>query len=373
MGTNVLIHLHPDFFHELRDVLRTWNKIQDDIEFVGVRPKHDLEVSLLEKGAISDNEATIITNQIRKDTGYKIKSSIIVFTEKRLFDDEYDELFVSGRESDEDPPNIAILSLQFLRKLYADSGKKTLMFKAIVSNILFSLGVDAGLAYHGKTLGCIMDFCNNMSDIEKCLVDGPKFCPKCKKLLKKKGANFLLDLVESFLETPDLESKDKNVTETILLREKMREEDEDSYNCDIALSFSGKDRTYARKLAKALTAASIKVFYDKSEKAKLWGRNLQIYLADLYRLRAKYCVPFLSENYKESRWAKYELQAMLAKEFEANKDYILPIRLDDTEIPGILSTKAYINWQEQPVDDIVGMIRQKLDDYAAMPTSLLLK
>jgi len=374
MARNILGHLHPDFFHELRDVLTDWNKTQNKIEFVGLRPKHDMEVALLDAGAISDEQALEISDQMRKGSGYGPKDGIIVFTEKRLYDDDYDELFISGTGVDEKPPNIAVLSLQFLRTLYAASSKKTLMFRAIVSNILFSLGVDAGLSYHeDETLGCIMDFCDNMSDIEKCVVDGPKFCSKCTKFLKKKHKKFLLDLVDCFLKTPGLESKDKDITETILLREKIRKDDKDDFDYDIALSFAGEDRKYAEKLAKALIGAKVKVFYDKFEKAKLWGKNLQIYLTDLYRLRAKYCVVFLSEHYKESRWTNEELKAMLSREFEANEDYILPIRLDDSEIPGILPTEGDIKWHEETVDGIVEHIQQILKDYADISTSLLLK
>lgn len=368
MGTHILIHLHPDFFHELRDVLTNWNKIQNRIEFVGLRPRHDLEVSLLESGAISHNEASKVADGIRKDTKFTSDAGTVVFTEKRLYDDRYDELFVSGTESDEKPPNIAILSLQFLRNLYSRSSEKTLMFRAVVSNILFSLGVDIGLGDHrSDPVGCIMDFCDNMRDIEKCLVNGPKFCSECAEFLTKRDETFLLDLVDSFLQTPSLESKDKDVTETILLREEMRKKTEDSFRYDIALSFSSSDRTYAETLANALIRLNVKVFYDKFEQAKLWGKNLQIYLTDLYRLRAKYCVVLLSKNYKESRWTNQELKAILSRAFEANEDYILPIRLDDSEIPGILPTRAYINWHEETLDGIVDLIHQKLCDYQQTP------
>ena len=49
--------------------------------------------------------------------------------------------------------------------------------------------------------------------------------------------------------------------------EKLRE----SKKYEIALSFTGEDRTYAEALANALSARGIKFFYDKHEKAFLWG------------------------------------------------------------------------------------------------------
>ena len=47
---------------------------------------------------------------------------------------------------------------------------------------------------------------------------------------------------------------------------------------------------------------------------------------------------FLSQNYARTLWARHELKNAQARAFEENQEYILPVRLDDTEIPGILPT-----------------------------------
>ena len=43
---------------------------------------------------------------------------------------------------------------------------------------------------------------------------------------------------------------------------------------DVALSFAGEDRQYAKELADLLDAGKYSVFYDEYELAKLWGENL---------------------------------------------------------------------------------------------------
>ncbi len=91
--------------------LRKWNGVQDHIEFVGVRPRHKLEHQLLTPGSISDDEASRIAARIRTEAGYSADDGIVVFTERRVFDDTYYQLFVGGREADEEPPRIAVLSL----------------------------------------------------------------------------------------------------------------------------------------------------------------------------------------------------------------------------------------------------------------------
>src|SRR5216684_644847 len=117
-----------------------------------------------------------------------------------------------------------------------------------------------------------------------------------------------------------------------------------SYPYDVALSFAGEDRSYADALAEALHQRGLTVFYDKYEKANLWGKNLYTYLSDVYQNKARYCVMFLSRNYAAKLWTNHEREAAQARAFRENEEYILPMRLDDTEIPGFLQTTGYLNW-----------------------------
>ena len=85
----------------------------------------------------------------------------------------------------------------------------------------------------------------------------------------------------------------------------------------------------------------ISVFYDEFEEASLWGRDLYDYLFDLYHNRARYCVMFISESYAAKLWTTHERKAAQARAFQGHMDYILPVRLDDTAIPGLPSTIGY--------------------------------
>jgi hypothetical protein len=129
---------------------------------------------------------------------------------------------------------------------------------------------------------------------------------------------------------------------------------------EIALSFAGEDRIYANALADALRSRGVKVFYDQYEKATLWGKNLYDYLSDLYQNKAHYCVMFLSQHYASKMWTNQERQAAQARAFKEHEEYILPVRLDDTEIPGILPTVAYLRWPPETSETIADMILAKL-------------
>jgi hypothetical protein len=130
---------------------------------------------------------------------------------------------------------------------------------------------------------------------------------------------------------------------------------------DVALSFAGEDRTYVDEVARVLSAAGVKVFYDKLEEADLWGKNLYTHLSDIYRKRARFTVMFISRSYAEKRWTNHEREAAQARAFADSREYILPARFDDTEIPGMLPTTGYISAKERAPTDLADLVLRKLE------------
>ncbi|MFS1523786.1 TIR domain-containing protein [Microbulbifer sp. 2304DJ12-6] len=129
---------------------------------------------------------------------------------------------------------------------------------------------------------------------------------------------------------------------------------------EIALSFAGEDREYVDQVANLLRDSGVKVFYDLFEEANLWGKNLYDYLTEIYRNKALYTIMFISDNYSEKLWANHERQAMQARAFQENQEYILPVRFDETPIPGILPTTGYIDISSKSPEEFVKIIHRKL-------------
>lgn len=129
---------------------------------------------------------------------------------------------------------------------------------------------------------------------------------------------------------------------------------------EIALSFAGEDRAYVDQVANLLRDSGVKVFYDIFEESTLWGKNLYDYLSDVYQNKALYTIMFISESYAQKLWTNHERQAMQARAFQEHQEYILPVRFDETSIPGVLPTVGYISLVGRTPQDFVKIIQTKL-------------
>ncbi len=140
----------------------------------------------------------------------------------------------------------------------------------------------------------------------------------------------------------------------------MSEQAAQQYQYDIALSFAGEDRSYADKIASLLKQRGINVFYDKFEQADLWGRDLYAHLADVYTNRARYCIMLLSRQYAAKAWTNHERMNAQERAFRERQEYILPVRLDDTVIPGIRQTIGYLDLRTTSIEELVAFVERKL-------------
>jgi hypothetical protein len=131
-------------------------------------------------------------------------------------------------------------------------------------------------------------------------------------------------------------------------------------NFDVAISFAGTERELAENLAEILRAAGIAVFYDSFYPEHLWGKNLTAFLDEIYRKRAKFCVVFVSKEYKDRKWTNHELRSAQAKALEQKGDeYILPVKVDDTELDGLPPNVGYVGIS-LGIDKIAEMLIKKL-------------
>ena len=134
------------------------------------------------------------------------------------------------------------------------------------------------------------------------------------------------------------------------------------YEYDIAISYADEDRSYVDALVPALESRGIRFFYDKFEVHNLWGKNLIEYLYDVYSKKARYCVVLVSRYYvkPEKVWTRHERKSAQERALHQESEYLLPIRLDDTSVPGLPDTVCYIRFKDYTVDEIADLVLRKL-------------
>jgi hypothetical protein len=132
---------------------------------------------------------------------------------------------------------------------------------------------------------------------------------------------------------------------------------------DVAFSYASEDKQYVDKVATALQSTGVLFFYDRTEDeaVRLWGKNLYEHLSLVYGKVARHTVMFISKHYAGKLWTSHERQHAQAKAFVENRDCILPVRFDDTEIPGLLPMVSYISTKDVSPEQLADMIRRKVE------------
>jgi hypothetical protein len=130
---------------------------------------------------------------------------------------------------------------------------------------------------------------------------------------------------------------------------------------DVALSFASSERPLAEELATTIRKAGFTVFYDNFYPEVLWGKDLTIFFDDVYRKKARFCVLFVSQQYKDRMWTALELKSARARALqEKEKEYILPIVVESVDLPGLAPTIAYLDLRKLTLSDVAEMLIKKL-------------
>ena len=129
---------------------------------------------------------------------------------------------------------------------------------------------------------------------------------------------------------------------------------------EVALSFAGEQRRYVEAVARALQSRGIAVFYDEFEKIALWGKYLPEELQAVYEHRADLVVIFVSKAWVERPWPQHERRAALSRAIQESREYVLPVRFDDTPVPGLSNGVSYLQAENHSPAELASMIAEKL-------------
>lgn len=221
-----------------------------------------------------------------------------------------------------------------------------------IQNQYFIENVDLSNKSETKIIDSVLNRSNIITDIgetptlltcsncgyEITSVGSPSTCPHCNVIIDDSSHRRIQNQQGDHLST-------RNVTE---------------FEYDIAISYASEDREHVDEYAKLLLEYGVKVFYDQTNQAELWGKDLNENLPDIYSKKAKYCVMFISKNYLKKWWTERERLSAQLRNMDEGNDYLLPIKLDESEILGMPPSVVYIDMREVSTDDIVSITLERL-------------
>ncbi len=164
-----------------------------------------------------------------------------------------------------------------------------------------------------------------------------------KKLIVDRLKQEFVGIIERLF-GPSIEAKEES--------DKKKVEIGDKYVHDVAISYASEQGDFAGKVAEILTSNGVRVFFDKYFKTKMWGKELAPYLQRVYRDESRYCLMFISKEYVSKAWPTYELKCAISRSIASMGEYILPIRFDDSEVPGLSTTMDYIRAKRYTADQL---------------------
>ena len=144
------------------------------------------------------------------------------------------------------------------------------------------------------------------------------------------------------------------------VRKQMTTEPNDPFEFDIAISFASEDTTIGEELARLLTSKNIRVFLDTYTPAELWGNDVVDHLVNLYARKARYCMLLVSRHYPLKQWTAVERTHAQERALRDAREYILPVQLDDTEVPGITEVSGYTDLRQHSLESIMDLLVGKL-------------
>jgi TIR domain len=133
------------------------------------------------------------------------------------------------------------------------------------------------------------------------------------------------------------------------------------YRYDVALSFSGAQRSLASFFAGLLESNGLRVYFDDFERWSTVGKNLVDELSDIYESQCRFCVILVSAQYLKGPFTNLELRSALDRMILAGRNgYILPILLDTSWIRGLSRATGLLDLRQHSLIAVGEMLLRRI-------------
>jgi len=139
----------------------------------------------------------------------------------------------------------------------------------------------------------------------------------------------------------------------------------------VFISYSTKDKEFVDKLSLALLSKNIPVWRD------IWQIDVGEYIDNSIKeaiQKSYYICLVISKNSLNSEWVQKEIEIALSRQSKENiENFIIPIIIDDCELPDVLKTIKGVNFAqksfEEGIKEILNKIGKKYNIFAGKFTN----
>jgi hypothetical protein len=133
------------------------------------------------------------------------------------------------------------------------------------------------------------------------------------------------------------------------------------FQYDVAISYASEDEKYVIAIEDEIRKNGInRYFRYKNEQSKLWGKDLSSFLSETFGKKSKYVLILLSESYVRKKWTDVEFEYAVKEAEKRDREFILPVRLDDAIKPGLKSTVCYLDYRIEGPKKIADILAEKI-------------
>jgi TIR domain-containing protein len=123
------------------------------------------------------------------------------------------------------------------------------------------------------------------------------------------------------------------------------------------ISYSSKDKDFATRLSQALRSRNIDVWIDHEQIR--FGDSVLGKISDGLK-RCDAILLVVSTAFVNSSWCRSEYEPLLTREIDENRTVVIPLRLDDAELPVFLTAKRYADFRSGLADSILDELAESI-------------
>jgi hypothetical protein len=142
------------------------------------------------------------------------------------------------------------------------------------------------------------------------------------------------------------------------------------FKYDVTFSFAEENHVVVEEVIYHLRSKELNYYYYKEDLIEEWGKELSKHLSGIYKRQSRLCVIFISDHYKKKVWTKHELENARKRSIKDIHGYILPFKIDDTELTEISPTIKYLSLEQVDAKKLAEAIYKKVTEHKEKDTFL---